>query len=153
MVVCGSIITACAWMVQWQSGQVKLLAGEKNWKPLERKSCVGNFPLLPPQKNGRMCFLAPANKKRMSLVLRSTTRNLWIFDAHHPGASKILGEIFFYWGGTFILSLAARSARTKVIRCHMRIWVRSISDRFGFFLLSWRFLPSKKVLKTSISKN
>ena len=23
-VVCGSIITACAWMVQWQSGQVKL---------------------------------------------------------------------------------------------------------------------------------
>ena len=29
-VVCGSIITACAWMVQWQSGQVKFFEGGVN---------------------------------------------------------------------------------------------------------------------------
>ena len=37
-VVCGSIITACAWMVQWQSGQVKLFEGGVNgifWKHRE----------------------------------------------------------------------------------------------------------------------
>ncbi len=137
-------------MAVW-AGEV--VGGRKNWKPLEKKLCW-QFPPPPPEKKWENVFF---------FLLQTKKGCLWFWGAPQgtfgflmpaiPAPPRFEGRFFFYWGGTFILSLAARSAHTKVIRCHMRIWVRSISDRFWSFLVSWRFLPSKKVLKTSISKN